>query len=510
MFMRQARFMYTLARSSLGAEVPVADHAAAGIWRFVRKGDWYDKPCWLHPAFIAALLPLTGVHESAGAACNALFSLGTIAIVFLVARRLYGAVAGGFAALALAVSTFWLIYSRSFLAEVDGVFFVVLSFFLTVSAVSGERRVAGWAFLAGAVAGIGVLCQYRLMLAGPVLVVAAWAVARSGQRMRAAVFLGLGFGCVLMAFEAMLMIAVAVLKPGIPFSGLVGALMEKYLPGARDMAKHSGLQPGNCTAFAYYLFRNHGFSATALCLLGIVPFFWSRESRPAMFGVVAFVVVTFVVLAMQIWIVARAVSLLIPFFCILAGQGFAVILGAAPGDAGRARRVLFQALALAAVLGVLVENIGADVRVVHNDTGYGRAADLLVRDAPPRIFADPESYGILGWHAPDLPYESIHSLHDKIGKEDLRGAYVMFDAVKFHMYPDSKARADALEKRVLERGTLLLEEPNLTTLWRQFLFEGTQAHDLSGVLASIDAANEDDITSIRVCRIDRAGPSPLQ
>jgi len=519
-YLRQGRFMYGIARKVFGMNSPVIDADKDGIWRYVRKTDWYDKPCWLHSAFISGFMVFTGANTAAGNLTNFCFSVAAVILVYVIGRRMCGDAGGLFAAGLLAVSFYWMIYSRGHWAGVDGVFFVLLSFYFLIKTLHrvGARR--GYILLAGAMAAVGVLCHYMLLYACLPLGITAFVVSDRTNRVRSVFLFVVAYGTLLAVVAVFLRVSVAVLSPRIPFTGLIGAILQEYLPGRTKLPAETGFQPLNGLAFVYYLLRNNGCCAAVLCVMGLLSVFWRTERGAArgplfggltqtgestatgkmLLGAISCILVPLAVLSFQRWVVARALLPAIPFICLVAGKGLDEILKIAAERHGVGKRVLY-AITVLLICGAFTENVMRDIRFAGNKIGYREVAGFLTRRRGGRIFANPEAACIYGWYAPDLPYESMHRLHGLLGSENLEGAYVVFDAQKFHMYPGSVANIGRLEERIKSRGDIVLEVPNMTTGWTEFLMDGTQAHTLSEMLASIRNADVSDITTIRVYRL---------
>ena len=70
------------------------------------------------------------------------------------------------------------------------------------------------------------------------------------------------------------------------------------------------------------------------------------------------------------------------------------------------------------------------------------------------------------------------------------------------MYQASVEHVSGLEQYCLANGEVVFEAANMTTMWREFLMDGTQANSPMEMLQSIASASLDDITSIRVYRMN--------
>ncbi|MBN1671838.1 MAG: glycosyltransferase family 39 protein [Kiritimatiellae bacterium] len=500
MYLRQARFLHDLGGKAIGLPVPVIDETRTGIWRYVRKADWTEKPCWLHSVFFALVMCVTGVNDLAGVLSNLCFSMATVLVVYVLAKRLAGPAGALAAAGLLAVSFYWLLYSRAHWAEADSVFFVILALHLLLRRCDGAR--AGWlpAALAGGVAALGVLAHYRWLYVGASLPLCAAVAARPNDRIRVPLACLAGFCLVLGAAALALRLVYVLLRVDIPFSGLFGALYERYFPGPGGMEKQTGFQPLNAVAYLYYFVRNQGWCAALLCGAGALPFFRRRERRRLLAGAALFVLLHLAVLSMQIWVVARPASLIIPVVCVFAGQGTAALLALA-GQGGALRRRLVTALAVCLVVGAVAENVGKDLPFIHNAYGYRETLLSLAKQEPGRVLAAEETWAVCGWYSPELRCEPLDSARPSEAGAESSDTYAIFDAQKYHYYPASAAQVSRLEQTVRQHASRVSSVPHLTTAWREFLLEGTQTHSLNGMLASIRNANAEDITAIRVYRL---------
>jgi len=495
-YLRHARFMVTFIRKACGADVPVVDAGKEGIWRYVRKDDWSAKPCWLHSAFIAGSMAVVGVNDAAGAMVSIAFSMAAVVLCYLIGRQVGGKGAGLSAAAFLAVSFYWMVYSRGMWAEVDAVFFALLGVWLLFVAVHAERC-SHWLLLcSGAAAAAGVLCHYRLLYVIAPLGISLVLLTPPRQWLLRGVTLILGFAGVLLGGALILRLAAVAAGPGVPFTGLVGALLERYLPSSAGV-EQKGVQFSNAIAIGYYLLRNHGWAMTVLTVIGVTVAFANSvyDRRYAALLCIGFF--SLLVLCFQVWIVARAASLIVPIACILAGCGLATVWRVGEVVAPRLR-ILPRSLVIVLAGCVLVENGIMDVRLARNRMGYEEAASLLEHEQPSVVFADPEAAILYGWYAPNLPYRSIRRLYGNESVSAVSNAAVVFDAQKYHMYPESIKTVTELEQCIARQGRLVAEIPNMTTIWPEFLLDGTQAHTLAGMLKSVRDADPEDIVSIRV------------
>ncbi len=508
MFLRQARFMALVMKKGLGQEIDVIDTDAAGIWRYVRKSDWYYKPCWLHSGFMAVAMLFFGISTPVAAVTNLLFSMAAIVIVWLIARQLQNDMAW-FSPLLLSVSAYWLIYSRSFMAEVDGVFFVLLSFLILIRELDRGRSRGVVMLLAGCSAALAALCHYKLLYVCLPVGLAVLLLSPVKKRIFNTLLVGLGYVLTLAIVEGALKLVIVVMKPDIPFTGLMGALMERYLSGSAGVEQHTGIQPGNLIAYMYYLGRTGGWVALALSLIGGVSVIRvdDRRQKRIVIAVLLFVFVTLAMLSCQVWIVARGISVLIPFACLLAGQGLQRLVQFLREQKANLQRV-GRILVIMLVIGILAENLLKDIRYLGNDTGHEETASFLAGHArPARIFADPASICILEWYEPGLGCESyLDIVYGPVELADLDDAIIVFDAARQHYYPVNGFEIDKFEGEVASRGKMIFKIDNLTTMWQEFLLDGTQGHHLVEILDSIENADIEALATIRGYRVGTATP----
>lgn len=555
MHMRQARLMKNLGLIMTSRDVPVIDESKTGIWKHVRKSDWFDKPSWLHSAFIALwMLPL-GESDAAGAATSVAFSMLAIVLVYLLGKRIANSQAGLTAALFLSVSGYWLINSRSLQAEVDSACFVLLAFYLLirgaghcrlalppgVPAGASEARRWGicqiYACLAGIAAAVAVLCHYRLLyIVAPLLLVMVLLVEsqpreRSVSRWLAVtpcLILVLSFGLTFGAVELVLHMAMWVFDPGFPFSGLFGALSERYL-ATGHYPHQTGVQPGNLVAFSYYLLRNNGVAMMLLVVMSPIlalakisprhgssakasncdPEARSRLARVVVLSLIIMVIVPLVILVFQIWVVARAISVVLPFTALLAGIAFAGLSdwlgGGAESTSSKRSRIMRGAFQVLFLLAVLMENLWFDARLIGNQMGHVAVCRILKQEMPERVYADRESASIYAWYAPELHYYSLDTLGADLREQPSMDAVAIFDAQAFHMYPESVQQRVFLEQAVARNYNVRTFE-SLTTMMQEFLFEGTQAHTLQGMLESVRSHEAE--TTIRCYDLAGFGKMP--
>lgn len=502
-YLRQARFMAMIVKKTAGADLPVIDETEQGVWRYLRHNDWSEKPCWLHTGFVAFAMLIGGISSVSGIIVNIVFSLGTVLIVFFLTKRLKDGIAAGVSAGLLAVSGYWLIYSRSNWAEVDGVFFVVLAVYLLACALDHENWRHFMLVLAGGICGgVAVLCHYRLLyIIGPVGLMALM-IGGKKRWLTNGLLIVIGYFGIIFSAAGIVRLIADGMGGDVPFSGLLGAIGERFFPTqVSGHVSQTNFQPLNSLVFIFYLLRNQGWCAFALMVTGIFALLGMRKRKSLGIGIVVFLLTPLVVLSMQKWVVARAAVVMVPFACIAAGIGASAIWEFTKYGDGAVRRIYLAILSLFLV-GMVVENMVFDVRLLCNEYGTAEICEFLDKQSADVVYVDPESKITYGWFSPDLPYRKMDLLtNDKTNM--MHNTYIVFDSQKYHMYRESVRYVSELEQQCATKGKLVFKTVNMTTMWEEFLMDGTQANSLMDMLRSVASADIDDITSIRVYKLDK-------
>ncbi len=500
-YLRQARFMTLVARHFVGVKLPIVDESAEGIWRYLRHDDWSEKPCWLHTGFVAIAMLMGGVSAISGVMVNVVFSLGAVLVMFFLVRRFGGEFAAIISSLLLSISGYWLIYSRSNWAEVDGVFFVLLSVYLLICAVDrNDWKHSLLIFVGGVCGGIAVLCHYRLFYIIAPVGVTALLVGGKRRWFTNGFLVVVGYSTVLFTAAGVIQLIVGGIGGDMLFSGLLGAIGERYFPTeASGHVAQTGFQPLNSLAFIYYILRNQGVCAFILMLIGVPSLIMMHERRVVGVGLTSFLMIPLLILSMQEWVVARAGVVMVPFACIAVGVGVASFWEYVKRREGVVQKVVFAVFSILLV-GMIVENLLFDSRLLGNKYGSTTVAEFFDEHPAEVVYADPESAITYGWFSPDLPYKKL----DMLDKNNItHNAYVVFDSQKYHAYPASVKYVTELEAKCRDRGELVFKVENMTTIWREFLMDGTQAHSLMEMLQSVALADINDITSIRIYKLNK-------
>ncbi|MEK7595151.1 MAG: glycosyltransferase family 39 protein [Patescibacteria group bacterium] len=124
---------------------------------------WFEKPP-LYMWFSALLIHVFGVSGFSAKLPSAIFGLGTLGVVYMIGRRLFGGLTGFLAAISLVSTVYFLRYSRIGMLDVSTTFFIALAlYFYYFSLDSKEGR---FRFLAYILSGLS--CGLAFMTKGVV------------------------------------------------------------------------------------------------------------------------------------------------------------------------------------------------------------------------------------------------------------------------------------------------------------------------------------------------------
>ncbi len=322
----------------------------------------------LHTTLLGLAMLLAGERPVAGQMVAALLGLATVAMVFAIARRLYGSASALVAAAALAVSGWHAIYSTQALAESDSLFVAAIALWLGLG--TRPHRLL-WTGLA---LGVAFLTNPRTWVLVPIILLVEalrrWPISLSN--------LGTYAGGVLLP----LILADVVSRMGV----LVGAplIFGNYLlDRSGTIARWVSFLAGNAQAFrtpppraplidqiSFYPFLTWAWDGpllAGLLGLGLAGVVWRR--RRAELPVLVIFLGAFVAQTFLTSIAARFFLLLALPAALLAGRS---LLWVSPG-----RRGLCAGLLLAVLL---LEGIPRSSGLASVSSGYREAAALIVRE----------------------------------------------------------------------------------------------------------------------------------
>ena len=134
----------------------------------------------VYPAFIAAVMALTGQDLSAIAFVQHLLGVATAGMVFAIGCLAAGPLVGAIAGLLFALSSPQLIYEHYIITEPVFIFFLVASALAMIVAARRDRW--GWYAVAGVLIGVGALTLPVAQVLLPLVPIYLWLVLRSWRR----------------------------------------------------------------------------------------------------------------------------------------------------------------------------------------------------------------------------------------------------------------------------------------------------------------------------------------
>lgn len=438
-----ARLWHRCARVILDANVIGA--MASGETHAVRArmdevgvdfNDRYAKPCLGFTLLGALAMFVTGDRPVALFWVNALCGSASVLLLYLFASRfLSRGIALGAAAL-LAVSPQHVYYSRSALTESTTVFFILLGTWLWVRARQSAGRKLSW-IAVGAAFGYAITCHYRAALF-PILILGAelvpafvrliqatWHRLRTsaancpmavpqkypfdsppyGKTLIPPFMLALGLAIPPLIFEAGLRAARLIANsadgyfPMPTYFEALSTFANRLGPGLDSQASIV-LTFTSLSEYTRLFAYQHGLFAAGLAAVGCLAL---TASKPFGRWVAIMLITTLVLLSVQRYTVARAISAILPFLLLASAAGIAALI--------------------------------RQVRV------------------PPRLVAPvfASSFALLAWyplresHAHQVPRDGIAEASRIIMGQGARAVAVPLDAQKYALHLDSTVKVLALE-----------------------------------------------------------------
>ncbi|MDI6785206.1 MAG: glycosyltransferase family 39 protein [bacterium] len=124
----------------------------------------HSKPT--HTLLISSIALLQGeVKEYSGCLISVIFGVLSIILLFIIAKDIFNENIALFSALFLTISSYHTMYSREGLAEVDSIFFFLLSFYFYIKSykINSKNKLLFLA-ISGLFTGIAYTCNYRLFV----------------------------------------------------------------------------------------------------------------------------------------------------------------------------------------------------------------------------------------------------------------------------------------------------------------------------------------------------------
>ena len=179
---RKAPFFDVLMGDSRGYD-EWAQRLAHGDW--VGRDVFYQAP--LYPYFLGVIYAIAGRSLMAVRVVQAMLGSASCVLVGAAARRLFSPAAGLVAGLMLAFYAPAIFFDGLLQKSTLDVFFVSLALYVVARLATGEAPVRWWSFLGLAIGGLTLTRENALVF---IVVIAVWAVLRSGVNAAAAFALG--------------------------------------------------------------------------------------------------------------------------------------------------------------------------------------------------------------------------------------------------------------------------------------------------------------------------------
>ncbi len=301
--------------------------------------DRYQKPSQGYTLLGAMVMFAAGDRPEALNILNAIFGTLAVLLIFLLARLWLGTSLGLVASYLLAVSPYHLFYCRSALADATaGCFVLAGTFFWTLAFRRMSRR--PWASLfAGIAFGWGITCHYRIGYIPMVIVLTELVWLRNVGPKVGEDFRGMSVFRRAAWLFAGALISVGLLEGVFLMAGTAARMTDGYFPIQSYVGslfsclgrvfEHAGVdqrsfpQIGAMWTYGEYFIHRQGWAFLVLVAMGALVTLSVRSA--AVIGLVL-VATTFLLLACQRYVVARALSPMVPYICILAACGLAAII----------------------------------------------------------------------------------------------------------------------------------------------------------------------------------------
>ena len=301
----------------------------------------YDKPSQGYTFLGALMMFVVGDRPAALLVTNALLGTLSVAVLYALGSVLFNRSIALCAALVMAVSPYHLVYCRSAMAETSAGLFILLGILAWALGHHGRWPWRRAYLCAGLALGYAITCHYRSAYVPIVLLIFDLFVARHARlidlktpvcrptALRRWAWLALGAAAPILAIDAVF--RTAYLAAAITDSYLPGtAYLEtcwRYLKFLRHVSPRGagGLwNPQVLSAYVAYFVHWHGVLAALVTAFGLFSIMrWRGKAK----WVSVFVLVTVGILLFQRYVVARAISPVVPFLCLCLAVGVHELAG---------------------------------------------------------------------------------------------------------------------------------------------------------------------------------------
>ena len=347
------------------------------------RGHFPETAKPTHIALIAASMAIFGDNDYCGNVVSAILGTLTIAVVFLLGRRMGGTSLGLISSFLLAISPLHLIYSREALAEADSIFFFYCAFYLWYLARKNIRHRTLFLLLSGVGAGLSFTCNDRWIIIPFVFLSLEITALFFKKERRTRLFLG---NCSLLAAGFLLPVIVwesvyFILK------NRLGLIPLDYFDQlwART-AFHTGFSIGYGGILPFFLMvaRFEGLAITLMLICGLVLICLRRSQ--ADFSLLIVLFFPFALFTFRPHHFLRIFSLAIPSFYLIVGSFLCWML-AGTRKRWALPRPIAQGIVLVLIILAIAPNLSRDSKIIHWRSHYREAIAFLTSQEFPNHFS---------------------------------------------------------------------------------------------------------------------------
>jgi len=408
----------------------------------------------LHDTFVAAANLLAGERPYIGNVVNAIFGTLTILAVFFLARRMYDDRIGLIAALIFSVMGYHIHYSRSWLAEADTMFFLVLAFFFYYRSrfrypELSQKDLA----LCGLLLGIGFTVHNRcivifglIFLLDLLLFWRPGGIARPVKQLR--IFLLTGFFLLPSFLWESFYHLVFIIFRRLQIPMTTPTFLEQVLYGFWHSLLwgyiSENFRPAGFLTFPYLYQHTNGILALLLLVAGLYLAFRRRSHADRILG--AWFVFPFVFYSLANAGLTRFFALILPPAAILSAAAFFPV----PGNKGGMSLWTRWAQPIVLILLVLTGVACSWVRVLPPASGYAKAMAFLKDQDTTRQIATgmPLCQVYVGVDNVKQPPESLEAL-EALYREGFRYYVIDYNRIIYTYYQMNRVEVmDQITKRL--------------------------------------------------------------
>jgi Dolichyl-phosphate-mannose-protein mannosyltransferase len=463
----------------------------------VRFKDRYRKPSQGYTVLGSAMMFVVGEGPGALAVVNALAGTASILLVYFIGVALCGRAVGLIGATVLALSPYHLLYSRSVFSDSTLIFFCLLGVYCWIRGAIAKRESWTTLILCALSFGYALTCHYRsgyvlgLVVCAEFLRVVTGAGPLTMARVKSVSCRWLAFSFLIFVPALLIELVFRAGQLGawafdakFPFATYFESVfdwvgMERALGANVGGAHFWGIREASVRGYAEYLVHLQGIPACVLGVFGVV-LLLRRRSVAMLPAVIS--IVTVLLLMSQPHIVARGLSLAIPYFAICTAVGIVLV----SSWIARRRSAVVAVLSVAIVGLMALPSMGRVGEIYGRRSDFGDACAFLSLSGGGRVVVaeDTLKYDVFSGSDVELVYGRRYrasgspvEMLQKMREDGVR--WVIADPQRWH-FRDAKFAArnriffwwQELEELLRVRATLVFETKHLTGSRWEFLAEG--------------------------------------